>query len=82
MKEFKVAVKISLRPELFDPEGKTIERAINRLGIEVQDARVSKVVEFRIHASDQNEAREKVEKIVKKFLANPVLHTYTIEIKE
>ncbi len=80
MKVFKVSVKISLKPELFDPEGKTIERAIKRLGIDVNHTRVSKVVEFEIEAENREKAFEKVQTIATKLLSNPVLHKYTIEI--
>jgi len=82
LKVFKISVKISLKPELFDPEGKTIERAINRLGIYVNHTRVSKVVEFEIEAEDREEALERVQTIASKLLSNPVLHKYTIEITE
>jgi len=75
-------VKISLKPELFDPEGKTIERAIKRLGIEVNNTRVSKVIEFEIDAENLRAARSKVETIATKLLSNPVLHKYSIEITE
>ncbi len=82
MKEFKVSVKISLKPELFDPEGKTIERAIKRIGFSVKNTRVSKVVEFVVEAESQEEAKDIADQISSKILANPVLHTYLITVEE
>jgi len=82
LKEFKVSVKISLKPELFDPEGKTVERAIKRLGFSVKNTRVSRIVEFTVEASTKEEAEGIAGKITNKILSNPVLHTYAIKVEE
>jgi len=82
LNRFRISVKISLKPELFDPEGKTIERAIKRIGYSVSNTRVSKVIEFTVEARDEKEATEIASRISSRLLANPVLHTYTISVEK
>ncbi|MDE0237013.1 MAG: phosphoribosylformylglycinamidine synthase subunit PurS [bacterium] len=76
---FDVAVEVSLRDGIADPEGLTIERALPALGFSgVSGVRVGKSLRFVVEASDEDEARTQVEAMCERFLANPVIEDVEI----
>ena len=78
---FDVAVEVSLRDGIADPEGLTIERALPALGFEgVSDVRVGKSLRFAVEASDEAEARQQVEAMCERFLAKPVIEDVDISL--
>jgi phosphoribosylformylglycinamidine synthase PurS subunit len=51
MKEFLVRVVVEPKPELLDPQGQAVERALNELGLKnVSQTRVGKCITFRLKA--------------------------------
>lgn len=78
---FDVAVEVSLRDGIADPEGLTIERALPALGFSgVSGVRVGKSLRFVVEASDEDEARTQVEAMCERFLANPVIEDVGISL--
>ena len=78
---FDVAVEVSLRDGIADPEGLTIERALPALGFNsVSGVRVGKSLRFVVEASDEAEARQQVEAMCERFLANPVIEDVDISL--
>ncbi|MCQ3810616.1 MAG: phosphoribosylformylglycinamidine synthase subunit PurS [Acidimicrobiia bacterium] len=78
---FNVAVEVSLREGIADPEGLTIERALPALGFSgVSGVRVGKSLRFVVEAPDEDEARQQVESMCERFLANPVIEDVEIAI--
>jgi len=76
-----VAVEVSLREGIADPEGLTIERALPALGFSgVSGVRVGKSLRFVVEAPDEDEARQQVESMCERFLANPVIEDVEIAI--
>lgn len=79
--KFDVAVEVSLRDGIADPEGLTIERALPALGFNgVSGVRVGKSLRFVVEATSQVEARKQVEAMCERFLANPVIEDVDIAI--
>ncbi len=77
----KARVHITLRKSILDPQGNAIEGALSSLGFEgVSDVRQGKVIELDLAESDEARAREQVEEMCKKLLANPVMENYEIEL--
>ena len=54
--------------------------ALEHLGFSVSAARVGKVVDLEIDATDPAEARAQVEKMCEQLLANPLMESYEVEI--
>ncbi len=82
MKEFKVKVEIKLKPVVLDPQGKTILMALHNLGYNgVEETRVGKLIELKVKDTDALKAREKVNEMCKKLLANPVIEDFVVEIE-
>ena len=80
---FDVMVEVSLREGVADPEGLTIERALPALGFNgVTGVRVGKCLRFAVEAADEAEARQQVEAMCERFLANPVIEDTVITLGE
>ncbi len=80
---FDVAVEVSLREGIADPEGLTIERALPALGFSgVSGVRVGKSLRFMVEAPDEAEARKQVEAMCERLLANPVIEDVAIAVNK
>jgi len=77
----KARVFVTLKPSVFDPQGRTIVEALHSLGYGgVGDVRQGKYFEVEVDAASADEARRLVGEIADKVLANPVIESYQIEI--
>ncbi|RLG31925.1 phosphoribosylformylglycinamidine synthase PurS protein [Methanosarcinales archaeon] len=75
-------VKIILKHGVADPEGKTTAKALRELGFEeVRNVSSIKTFEIELEGDDPVRARERVERMCRMLLANPVIQEYHIEIK-
>ncbi len=78
---FTAHVNVMLKPGIADPQGQTIEKALPVLGYAgVGDVRVGKRIELRLDASDESDARDKLDAMCKKLLANPVIESYEVSL--
>jgi phosphoribosylformylglycinamidine synthase len=76
-------VYITLKPTVNDPQGLTIKGALHNLGFaSVEDVRAGKYIEVRLEENDLNKAREQVNEMCRKLLANPVIEKYSFELEE
>jgi phosphoribosylformylglycinamidine synthase len=83
MKDFLVRVLIEPKPDLLDPQGQAVERAMQELGLRnISQTRVGKLVKFKLKAVSTTQAREKVSEIAHKLLANPVIEKYSVEVED
>jgi len=76
-----VLVEVRLRPDVADPQGATIERALPALGFEgVEEVRVGKAIRLTVEAADEVAARAQVEELCRRFLTNPVIEDVEITV--
>ena len=76
-------IVVRLRPGILDPQGTTIRRALEGLGFpEVRDMRVGKLIDLTLDETDATRARQRLEEMCRKLLANPVVEDYTCEVVE
>jgi phosphoribosylformylglycinamidine synthase len=74
-------VFVTLKPSVFDPQGKTIVDALHTLGYgSVEDVRQGKYFELELAADSNDAARSMAAEVADKLLANPVIESYRIEI--
>ena len=74
----KVVVDVMLKPEILDPQGQAIQRALPSLGFDqVSGVRQGKHFELDISSSD---AGAVAEKIASTLLANPVIEDFTVGV--
>lgn len=77
----KARVFVTLKPSVFDPQGRTIADALHSLGYTgIGDVRQGKYFEVEIDAGSTEEAKRLVGDVADKVLANPVIESYRIEI--
>jgi len=77
-----VRATVLVRPKhgILDPQGEAVETALEHLGFSVSAARVGKVVDIEMEATDPAAARAQVEKMCEQLLANPLMESYEVEI--
>ena len=74
-------VFVTLKPSVFDPQGRTIAEALHSLGYgSVADVRQGKYFELDLATSEPAQARQLASEVADKVLANPVIETYRIEL--
>jgi len=77
----KARVHITLKTGVLDPQGRAIAHALAGLGFDgVEDVRQGKVLELTVADTDPVTARERIEDMCRRLLANPVIETWTIEV--
>jgi phosphoribosylformylglycinamidine synthase subunit PurS len=77
----KVSVLVRPKPGILDPQGEAVENSLKHLGFSVGGARVGRLVDLEVEASNESEAREQVEKMCAELLANPLIESYEIELQ-
>ena len=75
----KVSSIITLKKDVLDPQGKVIHQALDGMGYKnVEEVRQGKYFEIDVKENDPNKAKEIVEEMCKKLLANLVIENYKI----
>ena len=75
----KISVIITLKKEVLDPQGKVIHQALDGMGFnDVNEVRQGKYFEIDTKETDPKKAKDKVEEMCKKLLANLVIENYKI----
>jgi phosphoribosylformylglycinamidine synthase len=78
---FKANVYVSLKKQVLDPQGKTIQHALHDLGFDsVQSIRYGKFLEVELDAETREKAEQDLDAICRRLLANPVIEDYRYEI--
>ena len=74
-------VFVTLKPSVFDPQGRTIVDALQSLGyLNVADVRQGKYFELDLATSEAGAAKALAAEVADKLLANPVIESYRIEV--
>jgi phosphoribosylformylglycinamidine synthase len=74
-------VFVTLKPSVFDPQGRTIAEALHTLGYgAVEDVRQGKYFELDLSTSEAAQARALASEVADRLLANPVIESYRIEL--
>src|SRR5207302_1275439 len=75
-------VFVTLKPSVFDPQGRTIADALHSLGYGgVEDVRQGKYFELDLATAEAAQARVLAAEVADKLLANPVIESYRIEVE-
>jgi len=78
---FQARVQVSLRPSVLDPAGEATRAAAARLGIDgVRRLRIGKAIELELEAADALAARQQIELLSDRLLANPVIENWQVEV--
>jgi phosphoribosylformylglycinamidine synthase PurS subunit len=75
----KISVIITLKKDVLDPQGKVIQQTLNGMEFEnINEVRQGKYFEIDTKETDPIKAKDQVEEICKKLLANLVIENYKI----
>ena len=75
----KVLVVITLKKDVLDPQGKVIHQTLDGIGFDdINGVRQGKYFEIDTKENDLKKAKDKVEDMCKKLLANLVIENYKI----
>ena len=78
----KARVFVTLKPSVFDPQGKTIADALHSLGYSgVADVRQGKFFELDVAAASADQAKAIAAEVADKVLANPVIESFRVEVE-
>ena len=74
-----ISVIITLKKDVLDPQGKVIHQTLDGMGFnDIDEVRQGKYFEVNIKEDDPKKAKDKVEEMCKKLLANLVIENYKI----
>ena len=75
----KISVIITLKQDVLDPQGKVIHQTLDGMGSKnINEVRQGKYFEIEVKENDSKKAKENVENMCKKLLANLVIENYKI----
>ena len=79
----KAKIYISYKEDILDPQGKTVNNALDAIGIKkINSVRMGKYIEMDFNGITWDQASEITDASCRKLLANPNTETYTFEIVE
>lgn len=82
MPVFRARVQVSLRPSVLDPAGEATRAAAQRLGVTgISTLRIGKAIEVELDAPDAETARQQLELLSDRLLANPVIENWSLELQ-
>ena len=75
----KISVIITLKKDVLDPQGKVIHQTLDGMGFnDINELRQGKYFEIDTKENDPKKAKNKVEEMCEKLLANLVIENYKI----
>lgn len=76
-------IYVMLKETIADPQGAAVKHALESLRYsEIQDVRIGKLITLKIKSNNKKRTSERVDKMCKKLLANPIVEDYSYEIKK
>jgi len=79
----KAYVYVSLKKSVLDPQGKTIQGALNKMGYKgLEDVRQGKYFEITLNGGlTKDDASAEVERIAREVLTNPVIEEFRFSLE-
>jgi phosphoribosylformylglycinamidine synthase len=79
--EMKAKIIVTPKKAVLDPQGKTVQTALEHMGYRgVKAVHVGKYLEIELEGDDKEAARKSLNEAAHKFLSNPVIEDYRLEI--
>jgi phosphoribosylformylglycinamidine synthase PurS subunit len=79
---YRAKIEVSLKPGHSDPEGEMITQSLKELKFLAKKVNVSKVYTILFEAENKQKAKETIEEMCRKLLANPIKDNYSYTIEE
>tara|TARA_Y100000590_G_scaffold275615_1_gene309471 strand:+ start:2719 stop:2961 length:243 start_codon:yes stop_codon:yes gene_type:complete len=79
----KAKIFISLKEGILDPQGSTVNKALDSVGIDsINSIRMGKYIEMEFSSKDKDQISSIVKQSCNKLLVNPNTETYTFSIED
>jgi phosphoribosylformylglycinamidine synthase len=78
---YQAQIYVTLRPSVLDPAGTAVQSGLQHLGYNnVEQIRIGKYIELTVSAGSEEEAREQVDRMCDRLLANTVIENYRFDL--
>ena len=78
----KAKIIVTPKKAVLDPQGKTVQNALEHMGYSgIAAVHVGKYLEIELSGTDKEAARRQLDEAAHKFLSNPVIEDYRLEIE-
>ena len=79
----RVVVDVMLKPEILDPQGQAVQRALPRLGFQgISDVRQGKRFELEVDGPVDDAVLARIHELAGSFLANTVIEDFAVKVEE
>jgi phosphoribosylformylglycinamidine synthase len=77
-----VRATVLVRPKdgILDPQGDAVEGSLRKLGFEVSQVRVGRVIDVEFSAETAEDAHAQVERMCSDLLANPLIESVEVSL--
>jgi phosphoribosylformylglycinamidine synthase len=76
----KATVLVRPKEGILDPQGEAVEGSLRKLGFEVSQVRVGRVIDVELAAGDADDARAQLERMCTDLLANPLIESVEVRL--
>jgi phosphoribosylformylglycinamidine synthase len=75
---------VLVRPKqgILDPQGAAVRESLRKLGFDVSDVKVGRVLDLELAAEGAGDARAQIERMCSELLANPLIESVEIELHD
>ncbi|MGA9382316.1 MAG: phosphoribosylformylglycinamidine synthase subunit PurS [Phormidium sp.] len=81
--KYHARIYVTLRPSVLDPAGVAVQSGLKHMGYEnVEQVRIGKYIELTITAESEDAAKQQLDIICDRLLANVVIENYCFELTE
>ena len=79
----RVVVDVMLKPEILDPQGRAVQGALGRLGLQgVTSVRQGKQFVIDVDGPVEGETLELMHRLAGELLSNPVIEDYALQVRD
>lgn len=83
LRKYRATIYVTLRPSVLDPAGTAVQSGLSHMGYDnVEQVRIGKYIELTLNAADEKTAKEQVDRMCDRLLANTVIENYRFDLKE
>lgn len=81
--KYHARIYVTLRSSVLDPAGTAVESGLQQMGYtEVESVRIGKYIELKLTAANEEQAKQHLEEMCDRLLANTVIENYCFELTE
>ena len=81
--KYHARIYVTLRSSVLDPAGTAVESGLKQMGYTAVEAvRIGKYIELQLTAADEEQAKQQLDEMCDRLLANTVIENYCFELTE